>query len=415
MKQRRFVRLVLGMLSLLALALALAWYAQRSTAALSSLSRPPDAVATFEPRTQARATRPVIETPQVQPDLLPPMPATDVSDPDARHRAAAAIDRTMQIYRETMTYPLSSRPADGSNEHLTQWNRSITVGQPFAVDASRREVQVSATIDRIFAGPGQALSVFAATTYVADKSPALVDEISAELQWFDHKTEEWIGEQAVPLRRVEAGWTGSMVPSRVEGLRAVHRETRILVHARLGEFARELALNFSYAAEQPVVIYGIASDRVVDGSLELGLDVDLRRTGTVRLIATLVGGKPAERIAVFDDRYFATRPGRQVIPVRFHGKILHDSQIDGPYHLSAIHGYVYLRDSVLDQLYFTHTGTSGLTTVPHQAAGFSPNPYHSPEVAARMAHYEKIREALRTGQHLPEPPRTQQANQTETH
>jgi hypothetical protein len=42
-------------------------------------------------------------------------------------------------------------------------------------------------------------------------------------------------------------------------------------------------------------------------------------------------------------------------------------------------------------------------------AGFSPDAYQSPEVAARIAHYEAMREAIRNGQPTPPPPPARRA------
>lgn len=333
-----------------------------------------------------------------------PIAAADLTEPATRAIAADGLDRTLQIYRETMTYPLSSRPADGSNEHLTRWNRPISTGQPFAVDAAKREIQALATIDRIFAGPGQAVSVVVTTTYVADGLPAQIAEIGAEVQWRDRQANEWVTAQAVPLRGTADGWVGSVVPSQVEALHTQLREARIMAYVRDGEFAREFALDFAYTLEQPVVVRGIAFDRVVEGSLELGLDVELRTAAPVGLTATLFSGDGRAAIAVYDDRYFPARPGRQVIPVRFFGKILYDRKIDGPYWLGAIHGYVYRQGSTPDQLFFDHPHSAKLMTAVHPAAGFSPDGYQSPEVAARIAHYEALREAMRAGREPPPPP-----------
>jgi hypothetical protein len=335
---------------------------------------------------------------------MEPIPATGFADPASRAIAASKLDETIQIYRDTMVYPLSSRPADGSNEHLTHWNRPISVGQPFAVDANKREIQANAQIDRVFAAPGVAVAVVVTASYSSDGSPATLDEVGAELQWRDRKANEWVAVQAVPLRRAAGGWVGSVIPSQVDALRAPIREARILTHARVGEFEREFTLDFSYAVEQPVVVHGIASDRIRAGSLELELDVELSTAATVALQATLFASDGTTAIAVFDDRYVPKRAGRQVIPIQFFGKVLHDRNINGPYRLGAVHGYVYRYDLEPDQLFFDRADLPAMTTSAHAASAFSPDRYQSPEVAARLAHYEAVREALRAGRPPPPPP-----------
>lgn len=330
--------------------------------------------------------------------------SADVNDPRARAAAGAALNQTIRIYRETMVYPLWSRPADGSNEHLTRWNQPISVGQPFAVDAEKREIEATAQIDRVFAAPDAAVSILVTASYVADRTSAPLDQVAAELQWRDRKAETWVTDQAIPMRPADGGWTGALVPSQVEALRSPIREARIVAYAHVGEFAHEFTLDFAYAVEQPVVVHGIVSDRVADGNLELGLDVELTTAAPVGLQATLFESDGTTAIAVFDDRFFPKRAGRQVVTVRFFGKILHDHTIDGPYRLGAVHGYVYRQDLVPDQLFFDRADLPAMSTAAHSAAGFSAESYQSPEVSARLAHYEAIRAAMREGRDPPPPP-----------
>jgi hypothetical protein len=320
-----------------------------------------------------------------------------VDDPASRAAAAAKLDDTIQSYRATMVYPLWSRPADGSNQYLTHWNHPISVGQPFAVDGARREVSASASIDRVFAAPGAAVVVQVIASYVADGMPAPLDEVDAQLQWHDRQVNEWVTLQAVPLQRGANAWAGAVVPSQIAALRGAVRETRIVAFARVGEFSREFTLDFAYAIDLPVVVHGIASDRLVDGQLELDLDVDLAAVAPVGLTATLFASDGTTAIAVFDDRYFPVHAGRQVIPVRFFGKILHDRKIDGPYRLGAVHGYVYRRELAPDQLLFDRTDMPAMTTAAYSASGFSAAGFHSPETDAQLARYQRLRAALTEG------------------
>lgn len=343
--------------------------------------------------------------------LPQPIPANGVSDPASRALAVEKLDETIRLYRETMTYPLSSRPADGSNLHLTRWNQPISLGQPFAVDAAKRELRADAQIDRIFAAPGQPITITITAAYVDDGSPAKLETVGAEVQWRDRKapeaSQEWVSAQTISLVGDGSTFRGAVIPSQVEALRAPIREARVLAFVRAGEFERELPLDFIYAIQQPVVVHGLRSDRLVDGSLELGLEVDLATAAPVALNATLFADDGTTAIAVFDDRYFPKRAGRQTIPVQVFGKILHDKKLDGPYRLGAIHGYVFRSDLQPDQLFFDRAETPPLRTAAHLASSFSPEAYQSPEVAARIAHYEAMREAMRLGQPVPPPPALQ--------
>jgi hypothetical protein len=357
-------------------------------------SSPPPARAPITPDSSDDGSRVALRPPD-------PVLANDTSDPAARAIAVERIEQTLQLYRDTMVYPLSSRPADDSSAYITRWNHPISLGQTFAVDRAGREIQAVAQIDRTFAPPGVPVSVQALVTYVADGTPASVEDVGAELQWRDREANEWVTVQAVPLHRTGDSWTGSVVPSQIDALRVQMREPRILVFVRNGEYAREFPLDFAYAVAQPVIVHGLASEQAVDGSLELGLDVELTAPAPVRLVATLFAADGTTPIAVFDDRYFPTKPGRQVIPVRVFGKVLHDRGVDGPYRLGSVHGYMYRRDAMPDQLVFDRADLPAMVTAAYPAARFSPDAYQSPEIAARVTRYEALRDALRTGRTPP--------------
>jgi len=321
-------------------------------------------------------------------------PASDVSDPVARTAALEALDQTIRLYRETMAFPLDSRPADGANEHITRWNHPISTGQPFATDADGREIQASVSIDRVFAAPGQAVSVRVSVVHVDDGTPAAIRDVRAALHWGDRVRNEWAGAQAIPLRGTNGDWTGSIAPSQLDALRGRVRDLQVVAHVEHGSYQRDLALDLAYAAEQPVVVRGIASEQVVAGSLELGLDAELAAAVPVRLMATLFAGDGKTPIAVYDDRYFPARSGRQVIPVTFFGKILHDRKIDGPYRLGAVHGYAYHQDASPDQRMFDRADLPVMATAAYRSDRFSPDAYRSQEVTDKLARYEALRRSL---------------------
>lgn len=402
---RRRSTLVMAVVVVAAVAAIAIWLAagrsssrSRSSAAAAVVHRAPPSAALRAPSVvgAAASSSPV---PEVVAE-----PGTAVSDPAARAVAAERLDETARTYRETMTFPLWSRPADDSTASQTRWNEPISVGQEFAVDEAKRELEVSAGIDRVFARAGQAVAVTVTVRYRDDGAPAAADEVDAQVQWRDRDSDTWVTAAAVPLRGAAGVWTGAVVPSTTGGLRETVREARILAFVRRGEYSRELSLDFAYALEPEVVVRGLASDRVVDGNLELGLDVELAAAAPVRLIATLFAADGTTALAVFDDRHFPTRAGRQVLPVRVFGKILRDRGVDGPYRLGAVHGYVFHDGRSPDQVFFEHADRPPLVTAAHRATDFSPAPYHGSDVEHRLAQYQALRDALAQGHEPPPPP-----------
>jgi hypothetical protein len=72
----------------------------------------------------------------------------------------------------------TSSRSSAHNAHLTHWNKPISVGQPFAVDERKREIRADAQIDRIFAAPGQPITVRITATYVDDGAPEVAARIA---------------------------------------------------------------------------------------------------------------------------------------------------------------------------------------------------------------------------------------------
>lgn len=335
-------------------------------------------------------------------------PASGYSTPESRAVAAAKLDETIRHYRETMTYPAWSRPADASNRHLTDWNRAIEVAEVFAEDASRRAIEGWAQIDRIFAAPGEHVALRVEVRYADNRAPAPAEQVSAELQVRDKDTEQWSALAPIELLENGGRWTGDIHPASQKELRSSVREVRVAVVVRRGDFSRELTLGFAYAIEPPVVARGLVRERASANGLELDLEVEVAEAAPVALWATLFSADGKVPIAVFEDRFFPKRAGRQAFTVRIFGKVLRERGIDGPYRLAAIHGYQYRKDATPDQVLFSRADTPQLTTGPHQSSSFSAQAYQDPEIAARLAHYEAVREALRAGRQPPPPPPTSQ-------
>src|ERR1044071_1957937 len=76
----------------------------------SHLSRAASTPPRLEPRDQDDRTSALHS-------IAEPVAANDTSDPESRRLAGASIDRTVELYRETMVDRLSSRPAGGANTH----------------------------------------------------------------------------------------------------------------------------------------------------------------------------------------------------------------------------------------------------------------------------------------------------------
>jgi hypothetical protein len=171
------------------------------------------------------------------------------------------------------------------------------------------------------------------------------------------------GEQALPVEVVAAsavreGREGPI--GRPVALDFVPEGERLVAELPLHTFADHhgaivLAVRFEWAPgrehEDALRIFSTPSDRVpgrfaaihdalVDGNLQIGVDVELGQAGFYRFDANVYGadGEPVA-FATFKGEL---APGAQRVPLEVWGKILRDAGIPGPYTIGEVRGYRFL-------------------------------------------------------------------------
>jgi hypothetical protein len=167
---------------------------------------------------------------------------TDSLELQARARAKA--DDLIAKFEAETVYPSWSRPADGSNRHVVEWNQPESIGQPFAEDAEGREIRADLQLSRMFVGPGETQVAKVSASVVEDGAPAALDEVKISLDWFDGNG--WQSALELPVVRDGDGWRAEVVPAAVPALRARPVDVRIRAYVRAGEMDRELAIGFRY-------------------------------------------------------------------------------------------------------------------------------------------------------------------------
>ena len=179
------------------------------------------------------------------------------------------------------------------------------------------------------------------------------------------------GSVAIPALSVEAdavregrdGSEGNAMPIRFhresEGLIAELDSARfadhhgpILVKARIeyerGAFYDE-SLRFFYtpANRVPARFTGQFRDSLRNGSLEVGVELDIDQPGFYRVDANLydASGKPIS-FAAFKGNLDS---GKRYVPIQFFGRVLRDANASGPYRVDQIRGYRFLESEYPDR------------------------------------------------------------------
>lgn len=313
-------------------------------------------------------------------------------DPEAKARqraqAQARIEAMIATFEAETVYPSWSRPVDGSNRQVIDWNQPESSGQPFAEDDQGGEIRADLGLSKMFVGPGEPLTARVEARYTEGGGPAPLDQVQLSLDWFDGTT--WRPAATLEPIADGEGWRAEVVPSQVPALRTRPVDVRIRAYVKAGAMDRELTVGFRYAASEALRILGLHGDRLDQGDLLLLLEVEVLTLAPIFLQATLFEAAGARPLAVYEDYHRPTQLGRQVLPVRIYGRVLNEQGLDGPYRLGRIHGFVYRAELEPREQFFAGPEGLPLLTGAHRAKAFRSEAFDSPEKREKLAQYRAM-------------------------
>ncbi|MBE7453708.1 MAG: hypothetical protein HS111_34050 [Kofleriaceae bacterium] len=369
---------------------------------------PPVQVAALDPATSAGAApdreaaprRPALDHVDVDTMITADRPAPELGLDDRQlgQAALARLEHTRQVYRDTMRYPEWSRPADGSTRHLVAWNQVDRRTQPFTRSEDGRDLHGELRLDRMFAGPGESITatveVFLAD---GDMRVPVAASVVGELQMVG-PDDFWVTVATIPFApagAAGAGWVARFEPDKVAELAAAPRDVQLVAWVTAGDHTFPFESPFRYSATRVFEVVDWVGDRIVDGSLEVELSVDVKSLDPVRITATLFDASGQRPIAIYDDYLRPTRPGRQAVRLTFFGKALREAGLDGPYRLGALHGFVKLFEGDLAERFWSHPDDPRFVTRPYRAHEFSAADWSDDATRARLELYRQLERDLR--------------------
>jgi hypothetical protein len=278
---------------------------------------------------------------------------------------------------------------------LAEWNRPWSVGQPFAADANQNEIRADVTLDKLYAAPGEALNAKLVVSY--DDTAELVEPTSVKgrVELYETASESWKTATEVDFTRTAPGnYTASFTPSTIAALRGTPREARFITRVALGDFFKDLPQIFQYAAEDVFTVTSMRSNRIVSGSLEIVLDVEVRHAVPTLVQATLFDADGKTGIAVYDEYFRPESTGPTQLTVRFFGKAIRGKGVGGPYSVRALHGHIKHPTAEPPEVFWARKDEPVLLTRAYDVSEFSDNEWSSPEKDAKIAQYTKMMEEL---------------------
>ena len=389
-----------GVGALLALTLVLGWgawfFLKPHAPARDAVARE-ESEEDVEPIRAQASRAPADEEPELESDAAVPAPPIAAADPapmsaeEAHEKSLEHARRSLQLYQDTMLFPLWSRPYDGSTQHLVDWNRPWPVGQPFAADKSRREIRADVTLDKLYAGPGEALTASLSVAYVDTGDATDPDAVSGRVEWYDTKTGEWRLAADVPFVQTKPGqYRATFTPSSIAALSALPYEPRFITHLKLGDFFKDLPQTFQYSAKEVFAVRSLVADRIEQGALEVVLAVDVSYPAPTLVQAALFDANGKVPIAVYDDYYRPPGAGRAQLTLRFFGKALREKGTNGPYSVRALHGHVKVPSADPPEVFWARADSPALLTHAYLASQFSDAAWSSPEKAEKIEQYAQM-------------------------
>ena len=332
--------------------------------------------------------------------------------------AGAGAERareTLKHYLEFSKFPPWSRPADGAQQHVWEWNKLDATGQAIGVDPTGKTISAELKLDPAFAAPGETIT---ATVTVwrgayeeqgAGREPADA-KIAGSIDVFrDRKATTppagYVSEDGYEtvenlfFSPVAGGpghrYVAKITPSSLAGLKT-QRDARCSAMVTVGNDSTRLAAPLRYAVTAPLVVLERSTDAIVRGSLEVTVGFDIKKVGPVMVQATLFDPKGTTPIAIYDDFYRPTELGPQEVKITFFGKVIAEKGIDGPYIVRALHGFVQTSDSDPPEVFWA--AKKPIATATYKASEFSGNDWDGPEKQTQIEQYNKLIEGFESGE-----------------
>jgi Domain of unknown function (DUF4785) C-terminal domain len=314
--------------------------------------------------------------------------------------AATKARQVLADYEAFAVYPPWSRPADGSQVHVVEWNKGLDSGSQAFSTEDGDEVRADLVTDRMYAGPGQPITARVRVWRVTSSGKAPVDfDATGEIEvWdpsqptsdgFDHG---WRRVGVVPFGapREEDGMavsTAQLTPSAIAELASTARDARLIAWVSHGHDSHPYAIALRYSAGDPVVVLGRGAERVGRSGLEVDLRVDVKVAGATRLQATLYDRAGEQAIAVFDRRV-ELAAGRHTVTLAFFGRIIRERGLTGPYTVRSIHGISEVPGAEPPTVFWSWPEV--VQTRAYGPDDFSGDAWSSPEKDRKVALYQHL-------------------------
>ncbi|MCU0620350.1 MAG: hypothetical protein MUC69_02470, partial [Gemmatimonadales bacterium] len=215
--------------------------------------------------------------------------ASQPAAPDVKAESVKHWTQNLEQYREFAKYPPWSRPATDTYRDRWDWNRPSKATHAVARDAQNQPISGELTLDRWFAGPGEAITatlrVWSGRPEDGEGEAVPFTAKGAVVARPEGEKAQNVGELAfVPVPGAAGQQQTRFVPSALPGLRTRNVQGRVVVNVTTGDRTYRFEKSFGYAADRVLVIERKEAEAIVNGSLEVRLKARVTTPGPASIV-----------------------------------------------------------------------------------------------------------------------------------
>lgn len=281
----------------------------------------------------------------------------------------------VQAYERYAVYPPNSRPLDARQSDLIDWNRRHESPRP---DPDDPETTILFTADRYHVVSDQTLSPVLDVR--RGDAPAPVQVLDGRVELPDGRV------VPLALEPRDGLHVGLITPAELGLTSAARIRVQATFDAGSGPRTARFFASYTPDAAVPARFGAPLGDRVVDGSLEVAVEVHVERPGLYLFDANLyAAGEPV----AWTRQKPHLEPGTHRLTLRFFGKVLADRGSDGPYSVEQLRGALAAPGQTPPTVQMAPYD-GAITTAAYGAGDFSPAEWDDPRKRDRIARLKRL-------------------------
>ena len=301
----------------------------------------------------------------------PGMPGAAAGDAprEVREARLQRARTTLERYLESTKYPPESRPLSEQPDQVEPHHVPPT-RLPLAGNENKdSDVRVILRQDRFYLSGDETVTFTVECGTIDGPAPCDIQSSIAAAPGTDRQVE-------VPFTPAggEEMYTAALAPQ-TQGFAGYHGPIHLALALRIAGESGTAGFDVEYTPEPPATFTGRVTDRLKDGSLVIGLEMDIDEPGRYVLAARVddANGKSFAYLGFNDE----LPRGRVEAPLVLFGKLVLDEEARAPFRLRDVEGFLLREDAYPDRALIPTVEGVMHTTRSYERDDFSPEEWQS--------------------------------------